>query len=738
MSSPQPPAGEPPAGSGTARPAPDSAAGPAHAASRTRRLRWLLPALLVLVWIGLGGPLGSFAGKLSEVQTNDNASFLPTSAESTQVNEIAAGFTEDELLPAVVVWEFDQPVTEADLATVTDRTAEIAQVEGVVAEPSPPIPAEDGQAVQVVVPLDADGGEALATWVEEIRDIVGGTPGAEVYVTGPAGVLADFTEAFGEIDGLLLVVALSVVLVILLIVYRSPILPFVVLFTALLALGAAAATVYALADAGVLTLNGQSQGILFILVVGAATDYSLLLVARYREELRDHESRYTAIRRALRGAIEPILASGITVILGLLALLFSELNSNRGLGPVASIGIAFSMLAALTFLPAALALLGRAAFWPFRPTYGSEHTDVRGIWAAVARLVGRRARVVWIVTALGLGVLAAFLPTFKADGVAQTDFFLAQVESVDGQEALARHFAAGSGSPAQVVAPEADLDAVLEVVVADPGVSEAAPQVAGPPGPGSEPQVVDGEVLINATLVDQADSLAAEETVRRLRADLDAVSEQALVGGQTAIQLDTVETAQRDLRVIIPIVLLTIFVVLAILLRSLVAPLVLLVANLLSFAATIGAAAIVFNEVIGWPGSDPAVPLYAFVFLVALGIDYSIFLTTRVREESAKRGTRPGILKGLAVTGGVITSAGIVLAATFSALAVLPILFLAQIAFLVAFGVLVDTLIVRSLLVPALAYDIGPRFWWPSALSRRPQPKAAPPAAGEQEPVPVP
>ena len=222
-----------------------------------------------------------------------------------------------------------------------------------------------------------------------------------------------------------------------------------------------------------------------------------------------------------------------------------------------------------------------------------------------------------------------------------------------------------------------------------------------------------------------------------MRTDLDEVSSEALVGGQTALQLDTSETAQRDLRVIIPIVLATIFVVLALLLRSLVAPLVLLVANVLSFAATIGTAAIVFNEVLDWPGSDPAVPLYAFVFLVALGIDYSIFLTTRVREESIKRGTRPGILKGLAVTGGVITSAGIVLAATFSALAVLPILFLAQIAFLVAFGVLLDTLVVRSLLVPALAYDIVPRFWWPSRLSRESAPAATPPS-DEPEPVTVP
>jgi RND superfamily putative drug exporter len=715
-----------------------STAEPAHATpSRTRQvLRWLLPAAIVLVWLAVGGPLGSFAGQLSEVQSNDNASFLPASAESTRVNEIAADFTEQELLPAVVVWEFDEPVTEEQLGQVASQAGELADVSGVVGEPSPPIPAEDGQAVQVVVPLDADGGERLATWVEEMRGLVDGIPGADVYVTGPAGVLADFTEAFGEIDGLLLVVALSVVLLILLVVYRSPILPFVVLVNALLALGAASATVYALADAGVLTLNGQSQGILFILVVGAATDYSLLLVARYREELRDHASRFTAIRKALRGAVEPIVASGVTVILGLLALLFSDLNSNRGLGPVASIGIAFSMLAALTFLPAALVLLGRAAFWPFRPAYGSPHSDVRGIWAAVARLVGRRARLVWIVTAIGLGALAAFLPAFRADGVSQTDFFLTSVESVEGQEALARHFPAGSGSPAQVVAPEAEVAAVLEVVSADPGVAEASPQVAGPPGSDAEPVVVDGEVLVDATLVDQADSEAAEETVRRLRVDLDEVSSEALVGGQTALQLDTTETARRDLRVIIPIVLATIFVVLALLLRSLVAPLVLLVANVLSFAATIGAAAIVFNEVLDWPGSDPAVPLYAFVFLVALGIDYSIFLTTRVREESIKCGTRPGILKGLAVTGGVITSAGIVLAATFSALAVLPILFLAQIAFLVAFGVLLDTLVVRSLLVPALAYDIGPRFWWPSRLSRESAAVAAPPS-DEPEPVTV-
>jgi RND superfamily putative drug exporter len=334
----------------------------------------------------------------------------------------------------------------------------------------------------------------------------------------------------------------------------------------------------------------------------------------------------------------------------------------------------------------------------------------------VARFVGRRSRPVWVVVSLVLVGFAAFLPQFKADGVAQSDFFLATVEATEGQEALARHFPAGSGSPATVIGPADQTEAMVATISGVDGVATVVPLV----DPATQqPVVVDGLVQLDVTLEAAADSDEAEQTVRTLRADLDEVSEDALVGGLTAVQLDTQEAAQRDLRVIIPVVLLVILLVLMVLLRSIALPVLLIGTVVLSFAATLGLAALVFNGIFDFPGADPSVPLFSFVFLAALGIDYNIFLMTRAREETITLGTRRGMLKSLAVTGGVITSAGIVLAATFGALFVLPILFLAQIAFIVSVGVLIDALVVRSLLVPALVHDIGPTVWWPSRLARR-------------------
>ncbi|TKG62859.1 MMPL family transporter [Prauserella endophytica] len=670
-----------------------------------RRLRWLVPALIMIGWLAIGGFGGPFAGKLSDVSENDNSAFLPASAEATEVQRLQERFTRNEAVPTIVVAERAGGVTPADRAFLQERAADAASIEGVVQPLSPVIPSRDGKALQLVVPMTGEPNEA----VEELRGLLDRDrpDGLDVYAAGPAGQIADLSEAFGGIDGMLLLVAGSVVAVILIIVYRSPLLPFLVLLSGIFALGLASLTVYLLADSGTLALNGQSQGILFILVFGAATDYALLLVSRFREELRDTEDRYVAIRKALRGTIEPIAASAGTVILGVLCLLFSDLNSNRGLGPVAAIGIGASLLASVTFLPAVLAIFGRAAFWPFRPLHGSPHPEGKGVWGRIAGLVDRKPRAIWAVTALVLLAGAAFVPQLKADGTSQTDVFLTEVDSVAGQEVLSRHFPGGVGSPAIVIANAQQTDAVLEATRVD-GVSSAEP--AG---------TRDGLVLIEAVLDAPADSERAVGIVQSLRDSVRAVEDaDAKVGGRTAVQLDTQETSKRDRMVIIPIVLVVVLAVLALLLRSLLAPLLLVATVVLSFAATMGVSALVFNHVLGFPGADPAVPLFGFVFLVALGIDYNIFLMTRVREEARTRGTREGTRYGLTVTGGVITSAGVVLAATFAALAVLPILFLAQIAFIVAFGVLLDTLIVRSLLVPALTIDIGKKVWWPSALSR--------------------
>jgi RND superfamily putative drug exporter len=350
--------------------------------------------------------------------------------------------------------------------------------------------------------------------------------------------------------------------------------------------------------------------------------------------------------------------------------------------------------------------------------HSEDAVGTKGLWGRVAGLVGRHPRRTWVLTLAGLLVAAAFAPTFQASGSTIDETFLDDTDAITAQKVIGEHFPAGSATPVLVVVPQADAQEALAVVTADPGVESAyiglvTPQPGQPPVP---PKVVDGNVLIQATTKDASDSQQAEDTVKRLRSDLDAVSPDALVGGNAATNLDVLEASSRDLKVIVPTILLVIFVVLALLLRSLVAPLLLVAANVVSFAATIGVSALVFEHVLGFTGGDPAIPLYGFVFLVALGIDYSIFLMTRVREEARVRGTRPGILVGLAVTGGVITSAGIVRAATFSALAVLPLVFLVQIAFIVAFGVLLDTFVVRSLLVPSAAYDLGRRVWWPRHL----------------------
>ena len=695
--------------------------------SGARRRRWVLPAVLVLVWLAVGGPLGSFQGQLAGVAENDNAAFLPTTAESTKVIELQQSFAEAEIIPAIVVYERESGITPGDITAAEDDVEQIGELDGLVGDVSPPIPSEDGQALQLIVPLDADLGDELSTVVTDIRDIVADNDIEFVSVAGPGGIFADFGEAFGDIDGFLVIVTALVVAIILVLVYRSPVLPVLVLVGAALALGVSAAAVYGLVKADVITLNGQSQGILLILVFGASTDYALLVVSRFREELHHSQDRYDAIHKALRGAVAPIVASAVTVILGVLCLLFSDLNSNRGLGPVAAIGIGSSLLVQLTYLPAVLALLGRGAFWPRKPRKDDATPGMHGIWSKVADLVRTHPRRVWIATSLLLLIAALFVLQLRVGGASQTDIFLSDVDSVAGQEALGRHFPDGAGSPAVIIGPEDDLDDLVAAAESVDAVDSVAVTTEPPPGapsgapgpPDGEPKVVDGLVEINAVLGVTADGEVGYQAIRELRAVVGDVGDgSALVGGFTAINLDTQDTAERDLYLIIPIVLLVVFMVLALLLRAIVAPLLLIATVVLSYLATLGIAEVVFAHIFGWPPADPAVPLFGFVFLVALGIDYNIFLMTRVREESLKLRTRPGILAGLRVTGGVITSAGIVLAATFAALGVIPILFLAQIAFVVAFGVLLDTTVVRSLLVPALTYDIGRAIWWPSRLAR--------------------
>lgn len=682
-----------------------------------RQGRWGRPALwalvVVLVWLVVGGAAGNFQSRLAEVQENDAQTYLPADAEATRAGELAARFGEAGVVQAVLVYERDGRLTAGDWAHIDAVSSRLTGMTGVARIPSEPVPAPDEAAATQRVLLTED--DQLADTVGELRDLArdGAPDGLHVYVTGPAGFIADLGEAFGEIDSMLLAVTATVVVVILVFVYRSPLLPLLVLLGAGLALGTASAVIYVLARADLLVLNGESQGIMLILVFGAATDYALLLVARYREELANRQDRFAAMAVAWRRSVGPIVASGSTVILAVLALLLSELNSNRSLGPVAAVGIASALLVMLTYLPAVLALLGRVAFWPFAPRGdGEQAAGRRGWWSRLADVVGRRARPVWVVTAIALAALAALMPQLRANGVPQSEFFLADVDAVAGQEALARHLPAGSASPTVVITNADQVEAVTVAASGVEGVADVQP--AGQ---------VDDLAQVLVVLAAPADSEEAIETVRRLRDAVHAVpGADALVGGPTAVDLDTREAASRDQRVIIPVALAVVFLVVAWLLRALLVPTLLLASVVLSYAATMGLSAVVFNHVFHFPGADPSVPLFAFVFLVALGVDYSIFLMSRVREESTRVGTRAGVRTGLAVTGGVITSAGVVLAATFSALAVLPLLFLVQIAFIVAVGVLMDTFVVRSLLVPALCHDLGRVVWWPSRLSRQPDP----------------
>jgi len=697
-------------------------------------VRILIPGLLILVWFIVGGIGGPYFGKIGDVASNDQTTFLPASAESTQVTKELKKFQDENSIPAILVFDDGgEKLSKEQLIEISTTTQDLITIEGVNGAISPPIPSEDGQAALVLVNMTSDAD--YREFVPEIRATIDEAGlSTNYHVTGPVGFLNDLGKAFAGIDGILLGVALTVVFIILLLVYRSPILPFIVLINSMFALCAAILVVYYLADAGVIALNGQVQGILFILVIGAATDYALLFVSRYREELTRHKEVYRAIIASWKRSLEPIIAAGGTVIAGLLCLLLSDLSSNKALGPVGAIGIALAIIATLTFLPSLLMLFGRVAFWPRAPKFSSTQTsaiETNGLWPSVARFVKKRSRVIWITSTALLIVLSLGIIQLKADGVAQSDLILGSSDARDGQAVIDEHFPGGSGTPAQIIAPSQDLAAAIDTLNSINGVASVSmradnspsgslpltgPQADSPIFNAASPKIVEGDVLIEATLQNAADSPEAEATIVQMRDELHAIDEAILIGGPTATQLDTKTSAEHDRAVVLPAVLVVITIILMLLLRSILAPIILLITTVLSFTATLGVSALVFNAM-GLPGADPSVVLYGFIFLVALGIDYNIFLMTRVREESLRSGTRKGVLIGLIVTGGVITSAGIVLAATFAALAVIPILFLLQLAFVVAFGVLLDTTLVRSLLVPAIIYELGNRSWWPAQIS---------------------
>jgi len=697
--------------------------------------------LVVIAWFMISGVFGPLFGKLSSVQDNNNSSFLPKGSEAFQASEQIKTFSGKDSFNFPTLILFEGKVSPEKLMAINEHMQGVGALtlSGTSAKISDYLapgqmitafPSQDGQAILANVPLDGgaigktlpNDKPVLPAVVEALRADI--KPFAEAngvthYVTGPAGLLGDLFGAFGTLDSSLLLTTLGVVAIILIVVYRSPVLWIIPLLSSLFALSTAGGIVYLLAKNNVLKVDGQSQGILSVLVIGAATDYALLLIARYREELHHNENRFDAMRSAYKGIWEPILASGSTVSISLLILLFSQLSNTAGLGPIGAIGIVCAMFTILTLLPALLLIFGRWIFWPRIPRNDGDDHVMSGPWSKVANAIGNHPRRAWVTTGIVLLLLAAASSTLKADGIGTVDTFTGHPESVVGQKLLLKHFPGGQGDPTQVVVSADKIAAVTSAIKNAPGVTDVTPQLDGIPMPGKPMpaiKIVNNRAILNLTLDKAPDSVQAGEEVPEIRRLAHAADATSLVGGTSAVYFDVRTANKHDNRTIIPIILLVITLILGLLLRSVISAVVLLATVVLSYFATLGVCALVFNHIFGFAGGDNSFPLFAFIFLVALGIDYNIFLMTRVREESQKIGTRAGVIKGVTVTGAVITSAGIVLAATFAVLGLLPLVPLAELGFAVAFGVLLDTIIVRSILVPALVHEIGPKIWWPSRL----------------------
>jgi putative drug exporter of the RND superfamily len=633
---------------------------------------------------------------------------LPAGKQSTRVTELANRFPSGRTEAAVVVYERrDGPLTAADREVVDGAAKGLAV--------APPALSRDGQAALLIVPVPGGLDNAAETKaVDGIRATVAATPrppGLTAAVTGGPAFARDIAAAFDGADVKLLITTAGVVALLLLITYRSPI-----LWIAPLAVIGVADQFVAKLLPWVARLVGERtdaevSGIVSVLVFGAGTDYALLLISRYREELRRTSDRRAAMAAALRAATPAVAGSAATVILALLTLLAAVLTSNRTLGISAALGVAVALIFGLVVLPAVLASLPRAVFWPFVPRIGSPEPSDTGLWARIARAVGRRPTAVLVVAVLLLGGLAAGLATVRV-GLSETEQFRTRVESVTAQETLARHFPAGSSQPVSVIGAAAAGPALAARIKAVDGVAAVARTETSDDGRLTQ---------LSVQLTDGPGTAGADRTVRELRTALAAVpGADALVGGAPAADLDQRDANVRDDRVIVPLVLAVVLLVLILLLRSLLAPVLLLLTVIVSYAASLGAASVVLTRLLDLPALDAAVPLLSFLFLVALGVDYNIFLVTRAREETVAGGrTRAAMVRALGATGGVITSAGILLAAVFAVLGVLPVIVLTQIGVIVGIGVLLDTLLVRTLVVPAVALLLGERFWWPAHPASR-------------------
>jgi RND superfamily putative drug exporter len=703
-----------------------------------RRSKWAI----IGFWVLLAFALGQFQPKLQEATTNENEAFLPESAESTEVNDILDDdFARGREVEALVVYTREGELSAADRQRIAADAREICasdQLEDGLAvinpfgEPCVPAGAaeegpgpqsgggegglslvsEDGTTALTVITTNSDDSEVIMDNVDFLREVVPSADGEgtelRAYVTGTAGFIADSIEVFESIDVTLLLVTVTLVLILLLLLYRSPVIALVPLITVGIAYTIAAAAVYGLVKAGAVEVNGQTTSILIVLMFGAGTDYCLLIVARYREGLRHHMDKHDAMAEATERTAPAILSAGATVVASMLVLTLADFKATQTMGPVLALGVAIMLLAGLTLLPALLSAMGRGAFWPARPEHGSEMKAGRfNFWGRIGHIVHDRpvAALVTVVTILAIGCLGNLGDRESLDF---GEGFKTDPDSKIGQQVIDDKLEPGQSAATNVVTEVATEQPVLAALRSDPDVAAAVPT-----GLVSE----DGELTrIDVTLTSDPFSDESADRIPQLR---DTVTEAAgdataLVGGLTAENYDTAQTLEDDARIIIPLILLLIFVILVILLRALVAPLYLIASVVLSFGFALGVSTWAFEHIFDQPAGDPGLPTFAFIFLVALGVDYNIFLISRIREEHETKATKEAVITGLERTGSVITSAGLILAATFLALAALPLESLFQLGVAIAFGLLVDTFVVRSILVPSIAFLLGERNWWPS------------------------
>ena len=700
----------------------------ALAFSGTRRAKWFVLLFWVLVFLGLNG--ANIFEKYADAEQNRSVDYLPANAESVKVLDQVDDFPSGERFAAVVVYRRDGGLTATDKQLVEKDRGELTRL-ATAGRPPPPTLSQDGTTALNVVPLKTTGeAEILTGDVDAVREVAEGAPsGLKVEVTGAAGFAADAVDVFESINGVLLLGTALLVFILLILIYRSPIFWFIPFFAVIVAEVSSRGLGYLLSEMGV-TVTGQSSAILTVLVFGAGTDYALLIVARYREELRKQEDKHAAVATAMRTAGPAIVASAGTVMVGLLCLSLAEVTGTNGLALIGAMGVGLAMIVMCTLLPALLAIVPRGAFWPRIPHFGDEGADAtHGIWRNIAERVGGRPRLIGSLGGLALLVMCFGLAWYSTD-LTTGNQFRDEESSTRGQALVAQAFPAGANVPNTVLVPNPQQAGEVQNALRQRAeVATVGQPETGEPG-----------ARFDLVLRAEPYSRKAFDQIPELRrVAKEAGGEGVLIGGPTAEERDLRASAERDTKVIVPLVLIVVFLVLAVLLRAIVLPAILLASVVASYVAAMGVGFFFFEFVFDFPGADPSLSLWTFVFLVALGVDYNIFLMARVREEALRHGTRQGMLRGLAVTGGVITSAGIVLAGTFSVLASLPLVFLTEMGFIVAFGVLLDTFLVRSVIVPALVFDLGPRVWWPSTLrlsmERRLPRVHTPPAEPDPEPV---